>query len=77
MESLIRYSDFRFGNGWEHVVRTPTIRKMRQARGRLIRSETDRGVCVVLDRRVPALPGFDIDGHNDIIPRIRSFFENE
>lgn len=77
MESLIRYSDFRFGNGWEHVVRTPTIRKMRQARGRLIRSETDRGVCVVLDRRVPALPGFDIDGHDDIIPRIRSFFENE
>ena len=50
---------------------------MRQARGRLIRSETDRGVCVVLDRRVPALPGFDIDGHDDIIPRIRSFFENE
>ena len=77
LESLIRYSDMRFGNGWEHAVKSPTIRKMRQARGRLIRSETDRGVCVVLDRRAPSLSGFDIDGDDDIIPKIRSFFEKE
>ncbi len=75
LESLIRYSDIRFGNGWEHAVKSPTVRKMRQARGRLIRSETDRGVCIVLDRRAPSLSGFDIDGDDDIIQRMGSFFE--
>lgn len=58
-EALIRYFDMRFGNGWEGVVRTPMVRKMRQARGRLVRSDADRGVAIVLDSRIAQIRGFD------------------
>lgn len=75
LESLIRYADYRFGHGWEHAVKSPTVRKMRQARGRLIRSETDRGVCVILDSRASSLAGLGIDGCYDIIGRIKRFFD--
>lgn len=74
LTSLVRYGDHRFGNGWEHAVKSPTTRKMRQARGRLIRSETDRGVCVVLDKRVGAISGFDAASCDNIPLAIREFF---
>ena len=73
-KALVRYCDMRFGNGWEHAVRSPTVRKMRQARGRLIRSGTDRGVSVVLDRRTAGLTGFDADLTDDACRDIRDFF---
>ncbi len=73
--SLVRYGDYRFGNGWEHAVKSPTVRKMRQARGRLIRSETDRGVCAVLDRRVGAMGGFDASLCDNIPLAVREFFD--
>ena len=72
--SLVRYGDYRFGNGWEHAVKSPTTRKMRQARGRLIRSETDRGVSVVLDRRVGAIEGFDAMLCDNVPLAVREFF---
>lgn len=58
-DALMRYCLYRFDDGWDHVVKAPMVRKMRQARGRLIRSGTDRGVAVVLDNRVVQIPGFD------------------
>ena len=76
LNALIRYADIRFGNGWDHAVKSPTVRKMRQARGRLIRSETDRGVSVVLDRRIASIEGFDADRCDDIPKAIRSFFDD-
>lgn len=72
--SLVRYVDARVGRGWEHAVRSPTVRKMRQARGRLIRSETDRGICIVLDRRIGAIQGFDAVLCEDVPRAIREFF---
>ncbi|MFA6679953.1 MAG: ATP-dependent DNA helicase [Candidatus Methanomethylophilaceae archaeon] len=75
-KALVRYCDIRFGNGWEHAVRSPTVRKMRQARGRLIRSETDRGVSVVLDRRIAGLIGFDAELTNCPCEDIRNFFKD-
>jgi DNA excision repair protein ERCC-2 len=45
------FCEVRFGHGWEHAVKAPTARRLQQAIGRLIRSETDRGAAVVLDRR--------------------------
>lgn len=39
------------GMGWKYMQETPAIRKMRQAIGRLIRTETDRGMAVILDSR--------------------------
>ncbi len=45
------FCELRFGDGWERAVKAPTTRKLLQAIGRLIRSEEDRGVAVILDRR--------------------------
>jgi DNA excision repair protein ERCC-2 len=55
LSALTRYCDIRYGDGWGQAVRSPTVRKMRQTIGRLIRSETDRGVAVILDKRAAAI----------------------
>ena len=73
-EALKRYCDMRFGNGWEHSYKTPAVRKMRQSIGRLIRSERDRGVAVLLDRRVPTLEGLDAKITDDPRNAVISFF---
>ncbi|MCL2712379.1 MAG: ATP-dependent DNA helicase, partial [Methanomassiliicoccaceae archaeon] len=46
--------DKRYGNGmgWKYVSEAPAVRKMKQAVGRLIRTETDRGMAVILDSRM-------------------------
>lgn len=49
--ALEHFCELRFGKGWDHAVKAPTGRKLQQAIGRLIRSETDRGVAVILDKR--------------------------
>jgi len=49
--ALQHFCEIRFGDGWEHAVKAPTARKLQQSIGRLIRSATDRGVAVVLDKR--------------------------
>lgn len=48
--------DSRYGEGvgWKYTNEVPAIRKMRQAIGRLIRTETDRGMAVILDNRTKA-----------------------
>ena len=38
--------------GWTEYTMPQTILKLRQGFGRLIRTQTDRGVCVILDRRL-------------------------
>ena len=74
-DALMRYCQYRFENGWDHVVKAPMIRKMRQARGRLIRSETDRGVAVILDNRVTQIPGFGAILSNDLVRDCNLFFD--
>ena len=39
------------GMGWLYVSEAPALRKIKQAIGRLIRNETDRGMAVILDSR--------------------------
>ncbi len=39
------------GNGWEYAIEIPTIRKVRQALGRIVRSPTDYGVRILVDAR--------------------------
>jgi DNA excision repair protein ERCC-2 len=51
-KSLLNYYDKRFGKGWEYTVKAPTVRKMMQSIGRLLRRETDRGVALVMDSRL-------------------------
>jgi len=55
LSALTRYCDIRYGDGWDQAVRSPTIRKMRQTIGRLIRSETDIGAAVILDKRTATI----------------------
>ncbi len=42
---------FGCGEGWEYAVQAPTIRKVRQAMGRVVRSPTDFGVRILMDSR--------------------------
>lgn len=54
-EALVRFYDRRFGRGWDWAVKVPMQRRLLQAAGRLIRTPTDRGVVILLDRRAAAL----------------------
>jgi DNA excision repair protein ERCC-2 len=42
---------FGCGEGWEYAVQVPTIRKVRQAMGRIVRSPMDFGVRILMDSR--------------------------
>lgn len=75
-DALIGYCQNRFGNGWDMAVRVPAVRKMRQAIGRLIRSEGDRGMAVILDRRVTSLDGLDAKLTSDPVAEVRRFFQS-
>jgi DNA excision repair protein ERCC-2 len=60
-EALRKFLDKTTGHGWEYTVEAPAQRAILQACGRMIRSENDRGIAIVLDRRATAfaasLPG--------------------
>ena len=66
-EALRRFLDAKTGKGWEYTVEAPATRAILQAIGRMIRSEHDRGIAIVLDRRAPnfakSLPGLEPIGH--------------
>lgn len=59
--ALREFLDRTTGRGFEYTVRAPAQRAILQACGRLIRSENDRGIAILLDRRAPTfadvLPG--------------------
>jgi DNA excision repair protein ERCC-2 len=75
-EALRAYLDKTTGKGWEYVVEAPAQRALVQALGRLIRSENDRGIGIVLDHRAPrfakVLPGLQEVG--DLEARVRKFY---
>ena len=50
-KSLIEYYDKKFNKGWDYGYLIPAMTKCIQNAGRCIRSETDRGIIVFLDRR--------------------------
>ena len=75
-EALRRYYDMRFGNGWEHSSKIPAMRKMRQAIGRLIRSGTDRGAAIILDRRAFNLEDIKAEPTEDPCGNVALFFKN-
>ncbi|MCX6803707.1 MAG: hypothetical protein NTY48_04000, partial [Candidatus Diapherotrites archaeon] len=49
--ALINYCEQKFRKGWDYAYNAPAINKAMQAAGRVIRTETDKGVCVFLDQR--------------------------
>ncbi|MDP7266346.1 MAG: helicase C-terminal domain-containing protein, partial [Candidatus Thermoplasmatota archaeon] len=77
-KGLRRYYDIKTGNGWLFAVLAPTVRKILQAMGRLIRSEEDRGVAVIMDVRAKRFQEY-IDGlemEEDVAGRVRKFFSS-
>ena len=73
-DALIRYCQTRYGKGWDTAVKVPAVRKIRQAIGRLIRSEKDRGIAVILDRRVGTLDGIGAVPVKDPVEEVKRFF---
>jgi DNA excision repair protein ERCC-2 len=51
VKALIEYYDFKFERGWDFGYIYPAMNRALQAAGRCIRSETDRGVIVLMDER--------------------------
>jgi DNA excision repair protein ERCC-2 len=74
LDALVRYYDIRSGNGWAHAVASPALRKVRQAIGRLIRSEKDIGAAVILDKRASAYPLLASARSSDVSSDVRNFF---
>ncbi len=50
-DSIYRYYDRVFRKGWEYAVTYPTVIKIKQEIGRLIRNENDIGMAMILDKR--------------------------
>lgn len=75
--SLLNYYDQRFGKGWEYTVKAPTVRKMMQSIGRLLRRETDRGAAVILDSRMTQFRSEipEATPSADPVQDVRAFFE--
>ncbi|HEY9793205.1 MAG TPA: ATP-dependent DNA helicase [Candidatus Obscuribacterales bacterium] len=50
-ELMREYYDRKFGNGFDYAYTYPAMARVVQAAGRVIRSEEDRGLIVLMDRR--------------------------
>jgi DNA excision repair protein ERCC-2 len=52
-DAMIKFYEQKFGGGkgFEYAYTAPAISKAVQAAGRVIRTETDKGVCIFLDKR--------------------------
>ncbi len=50
-EALIRFYNQKLGKGFDYGYIAPAMNKALQAAGRVIRAETDKGICVFLDER--------------------------
>lgn len=76
VKALQRYYDSKFGNGWEYAFRLPALIKMRQAIGRLIRSENDRGIAIILDKRAASFKkDIPLKKAEDLEREIKEFFK--
>jgi len=74
--ALQHFCEIKYGQGWDMAVKAPTQRKLQQAIGRLIRSETDRGVAIILDKRaVHFLESVRARRTDDPVREISEFFE--
>ncbi|MBX8631323.1 MAG: ATP-dependent DNA helicase [Candidatus Thermoplasmatota archaeon] len=72
--ALVNYYDILYGKGWDYAVRGPALRRLLQAAGRMIRSETDRGIAIVLDKRMSYFSGIEAERVEDAAEAAASFF---
>lgn len=76
---LIDYYQKKFGKGWDYGYVLPALAKVRQNTGRCIRSETDKGAVIYLDKRY-AWENYrkslgDVIIVQDYVPLLKKFFE--
>ena len=50
-KNIKEYYDSKNGNGFDYSYKNPGLNKVMQAMGRLIRSENDKGVALLIDDR--------------------------
>lgn len=81
-KELIAFYDEKFKKGWDYAYNAPAISKAVQAAGRVIRTETDKGVCMFLDTRFSEpkyrnfFPkGFEFIKTNEPQIQIKEFFK--
>lgn len=76
--ALQHYYDISFnGRGWKFAVESPAVRKLLQAAGRVVRSESDRGFIVIADSRTGRFSEYipELERSDDIVSEIGDFFE--
>jgi len=76
--ALKHYYDISFnGRGWKFAVESPAVRKLLQAAGRVVRSESDRGFIVIADSRTGRFSEYipELERSDDIVSEIGDFFE--
>jgi len=76
--ALQHYYDISFnGRGWKFAVESPAVRKLLQAAGRVVRSESDRGFIVIADSRTGRFSEYipELERSDDIVSEIGYFFE--
>ena len=65
------------GKGWLYTSQVPAMRKLNQAIGRLIRTETDRGAAVILDNRMNRyVKDTSAEASDDPVGDVMRFFYN-
>ncbi len=74
--ALVNYYDILYRKGWDYAVRNPAVRRLLQASGRMIRSETDRGIAVVLDRRLANFREVNAEAVSDAPAAVAAFFSH-
>jgi DNA excision repair protein ERCC-2 len=60
---IMDYFDKQKGTGFDYAYKFPGMNKVQQAAGRVIRTEQDRGIVVLIDDR------FDQMGYKKLFPR--------
>lgn len=76
-KAFTRYCELRFGDGFKYASKIPATRRIRQAVGRLIRSEDDVGAAMILDRRAAVLEGLDSVPSENPCEDIVNFFKRQ
>lgn len=72
--ALVNYYDILYKKGWDYAVRNPAVRRLMQASGRMIRSERDRGIAVVLDKRLANFREVNAEPVVDAPAAVAAFF---
>lgn len=76
--ALLHYYEMKFGQGWEYTVKAPVTRKLLQAIGRLIRTETDVGAAIILDRRANQFSDrLEMESSETIVNDVLNFFSGK